>query len=284
MKILLTKKWKANMAKIVVNAIEIRTVKINSEDYICLTDMLKAKDGEFFFHNWLRNRNTIEFLGIWEKIYNPAFNYAEFDIIKSQAGLNSYRLSAKEWMEKTGAIGIISKTGRYGGTYAHKDIAFEFAMWISPEFKVYLIKEFQRLKSEEQKQLGWSAKRELTKLNYRIHTDAIKQNLIPSKLDRKKASIVYANEADVLNMAMFGMTAQEWRNANPDKKGNIRDYASINELICLSNLESLNSIFINDGIPQSERLLKLNKVAISQMKVLMEVTDRTIFLPEQKDV
>ena len=284
MKILLTKKWKANMAKIVVNAIEIRTVKINSEDYICLTDMLKAKDGEFFFLNWLRNRNTIEFLGIWEKVYNPAFNYAEFDIIKSQAGLNSYRLSAKEWMEKTGAIGIISKTGRYGGTYAHKDIAFEFAMWISPEFKVYLIKEFQRLKSEEQKQLGWSAKRELTKLNYRIHTDAIKQNLIPSKLDRKKASIVYANEADVLNMAMFGMTAQEWRNANPDKKGNIRDYASINELICLSNLESLNSIFINDGIPQSERLLKLNKVAISQMKVLMEVTDRTIFLPEQKDV
>ena len=284
MKILLTKKWKANMAKIVVNAIEIRTVKINSEDYICLTDMLKAKDGEFFFHNWLRNRNTIEFLGIWEKVYNPAFNYAEFDIIKSQAGLNSYRLSAKEWMEKTGAIGIISKTGRYGGTYAHKDIAFEFAMWISPEFKVYLIKEFQRLKSEEQKQLGWSAKRELTKLNYRIHTDAIKQNLIPSKLDRKKASIVYANEADVLNMAMFGMTAQEWRNANPDKKGNIRDYASINELICLSNLESLNSIFINDGIPQSERLLKLNKIAISQMKVLMEVTDRTIFLPEQKDV
>ena len=284
MKILLTKKWKANMAKIVVNAIEIRTVKINSEDYICLTDMLKAKDGEFFFHNWLRNRNTIEFLGIWEKVYNPAFNYAEFDIIKSQAGLNSYRLSAKEWMEKTGAIGIISKTGRYGGTYAHKDIAFEFAMWISPEFKVYLIKEFQRLKSEEQKQLGWSAKRELTKLNYRIHTDAIKQNLIPSELDRKKASIVYANEADVLNMAMFGMTAQEWRNANPDKKGNIRDYASINELICLSNLESLNSIFINDGIPQSERLLKLNKIAISQMKVLMEVTDRTIFLPEQKDV
>ena len=157
-------------------------------------------------------------------------------------------------------------------------------MWISPEFKVYLIKEFQRLKSEEQKQLGWSAKRELTKLNYRIHTDAIKQNLIPSELDRKKASIVYANEADVLNMAMFGMTAQEWRNANPDKKGNIRDYASINELICLSNLESLNSIFINDGIPQSERLLKLNKIAISQMKVLMEVTDRTIFLPEQKDV
>ncbi|MBQ9774726.1 MAG: KilA-N domain-containing protein [Lentisphaeria bacterium] len=271
------------MAKILVNAIEIRTLKINEEDYISLTDMLKAKDGEYFFSNWLRNRNTIEFLGIWEKVYNPNFNCVEFDIIKSQAGLNSYRLSAKEWMEKTQSIGIISKAGRYGGTYAHKDIAFEFAMWISPEFKVYLIREFQRLKEEEQKLLGWSAKRELAKLNYRIHTDAIKQNLIPPELDRKKVSIVYANEADVLNVAMFGMTAQEWRDANPDKKGNIRDYATINELICLSNLESLNSVFINDGVPQSERLLKLNKVAISQMKILSEVTDRTIFLPDRKE-
>ena len=272
------------MAKILVNAIEIRTLKINEEDYISLTDMLKAKDGEYFFSNWLRNRNTIEFLGIWEKVYNPNFNCVEFDIIKSQAGLNSYRLSAKEWMEKTQSIGIISKAGRYGGTYAHKDIAFEFAMWISPEFKVYLIREFQRLKEEEQKLLGWSAKRELAKLNYRIHTDAIKQNLIPPELDRKKVSIVYANEADVLNVAMFGMTAQEWRDANPDKKGNIRDYATINELICLSNLESLNSVFINDGVPQSERLLKLNEVAISQMKILSEVTDRTIFLPDQKEI
>ena len=272
------------MAKILVNAIEIRTLKINEEDYISLTDMLKAKDGEYFFSNWLRNRNTIEFLGIWEKVYNPNFNCVEFDIIKSQAGLNSYRLSAKEWMEKTQSIGIISKAGRYGGTYAHKDIAFEFAMWISPEFKVYLIREFQRLKEDEQKLLGWSAKRELAKLNYRIHTDAIKQNLIPPELDRKKVSIVYANEADVLNVAMFGMTAQEWRDANPDKKGNIRDYATINELICLSNLESLNSVFINDGVPQSERLLKLNKVAISQMKILSEVTDRTIFLPDQKEI
>ena len=272
------------MAKILVNAIEIRTLKINEEDYISLTDMLKAKDGEYFFSNWLRNRNTIEFLGIWEKVYNPNFNCVEFDIIKSQAGLNSYRLSAKEWMEKTQSIGIISKAGRYGGTYAHKDIAFEFAMWISPEFKVYLIREFQRLKEEEQKLLGWSAKRELANLNYRIHTDAIKQNLIPPELDRKKVSIVYANEADVLNVAMFGMTAQEWRDANPDKKGNIRDYATINELICLSNLESLNSVFINDGVPQSERLLKLNEVAISQMKILSEVTDRTIFLPDQKEI
>ena len=271
------------MAKILVNQLEIRTLKINEEDYISLTDMLKAKDGEYFFSNWLRNRNTIEFLGIWEKVYNPNFNCVEFDIIKSQAGLNSYRLSAKEWMEKTQSIGIISKAGRYGGTYAHKDIAFEFAMWISPEFKVYLIREFQRLKEDEQKLLGWSAKRELAKLNYRIHTDAIKQNLIPPELDRKKVSIVYANEADVLNVAMFGMTAQEWRDANPDKKGNIRDYATINELICLSNLESLNSVFINDGVPQSERLLKLNKVAISQMKILSEVTDRTIFLPDRKE-
>ena len=271
------------MAKILVNAIEIRTLKINEEDYISLTDMLKAKDGEYFFSNWLRNRNTIEFLGIWEKVYNPNFNCVEFDIIKSQAGLNSYRLSAKEWMEKTQSIGIISIAGRYGGTYAHKDIAFEFAMWISPEFKVYLIREFQRLKEDEQKLLGWSAKRELAKLNYRIHTDAIKQNLIPPELDRKKVSIVYANEADVLNVAMFGMTAQEWRDANPDKKGNIRDYATINELICLSNLESLNSVFINDGVPQSERLLKLNKVAISQMKILSEVTDRTFFLPDRKE-
>ncbi len=246
--------------------------------------LLKAKDGEYFFSNWLRNRNTIEFLGIWEKVYNPDFNCAEFDIIKSQAGLNSYRLSAKEWMEKTSAIGIISKAGRYGGTYAHKDIAFEFAMWISPEFKVYLIREFQRLKDEEQKLLGWSAKRELSKLNYRIHTDAIKQNLIPPELDRKHASIVYANEADVLNVAMFGITAQEWRELHPNEKGNIRDYASINELICLSNLESLNAVFINDGLPQSERLLKLNAVAISQMRVLEEVTGRTLFLPESKDV
>ena len=272
------------MAKILVNELEIRTLKINEEDYISLTDMLKAKDGEYFFSNWLRNRNTIEFLGIWEKVYNPNFNCVEFDIIKSQAGLNSYRLSAKEWMEKTQSIGIISKAGRYGGTYAHKDIAFEFAMWISPEFKVYLIREFQRLKEDEQKLLGWSAKRELAKLNYQIHTDAIKQNLIPPELDRKKVSIVYASEADVLNVAMFGMTAQEWRDANPDKKGNIRDYATINELICLSNLESLNSVFINDGVPQSERLLKLNKVAISQMKILSEVTDRTIFLPDQKEI
>ena len=262
------------MAKINVQNTEISVIQINREDYICLTDMMKAKDGEFFFSNWLRNRNTIEFLGIWEKVHNPSFNYVEFDIIKSQAGLNSYRLSAKEWMTKTNAIGIIAKTGRYGGTYAHKDIAFEFAMWISPEFKVYLIQDFQRLKEEEQKQLGWSVKRELAKINYHIHTDAIKENLVPEEIDRYHASLIYANEADVLNVALFGVTAKEWRDANPDLKGNLRDYANINQLICLSNMENLNAVFINKGMPQRDRLIELNKIAIQQMKVLEGVEDR----------
>jgi hypothetical protein len=262
------------MAKINVQNTEISVIQINREDYICLTDMMKAKDGEFFFSNWLRNRNTIEFLGIWEKVHNPSFNYVEFDIIKSQAGLNSYRLSAKEWMTKTNAIGIIAKTGRYGGTYAHKDIAFEFAMWISPEFKVYLIQDFQRLKEEEQKQLGWSVKRELAKINYHIHTDAIKENLVPEEIDRYHASLIYANEADVLNVALFGVTAKEWRDANPDLKGNIRDYANINQLICLSNMENLNAVFINKGMPQRDRLIELNKIAIQQMKVLEGVEER----------
>ncbi len=230
--------------------------------------MLKAKDGDFFFSNWLRNRNTVEFLGIWEKLNNPTFNYAEFDIIKSYAGLNSFRLSAKEWAEKTNAIGIIAKAGRYGGTYAHKDIAFGFAMWISPEFKVYLIREFQRLKTSEQKLLGWSAKRELSKINYRIHTDAIKQNLIPNEITAAQANLIYSNEADILNMAMFGKTAKMWREENPTLKGNIRDYASINELICLSNMENINALFIDQGIPQNQRLIKLNKIAIQQMQIL----------------
>ena len=191
------------MEKISVNGINVTVLKMNDEDYISLTDMLRSKEGEFFFHNWLRNRNTVEFLGIWEKVNNPSFNSAEFDIIKSKAGLNSFRLSAKEWTEKTNAIGIVSKAGRYGGTYAHKDIAFEFAMWISPEFKVYLIREFERLKEEEQKQIGWTAKRELSKINYRIHTDAIKQKLIPAELSETQISIIYANEADVLNVALL---------------------------------------------------------------------------------
>lgn len=270
------------MSKIVVDNTSITVLRFKESDFISLTDIAKRKSDEpsTVIGNWIRNRNTIEYLGIWETLYNPDFKLLEFEGFRKEAGLNAFTLSPLKWVITTNAAGICVKSGRYGGTFAHKDIAFKFASWISVEFELYLYKEFQRLKEEEQKQLGWSAKRELAKLNYRIHTDAIKQNLIPPELDRRKASIVYANEADVLNVAMFGMTAQEWREANPDKKGNIRDYANINELICLSNLESLNAVFINDGIPQGERLLKLNRVAISQMKVLTEVTDRQIFLPE----
>lgn len=256
------------MTKITVKDTEVNVVKINGEDYICLTDMLRAKDGDFFITDWLRNRNTLEFLGIWEKVYNPAFNYGEFAIIKSHSGLNSFKISVKEFVARTNAISLQAKVGRYGGTYAHHDIAFEFAMWISPEFKVYIVKEFQRLKAEEQQQIGWSARRELSKINYRIHTDAIKQNLIPAEVTSTQANIIYANEADVLNVAMFGMTAKQWREANPGMKGNIRDYATINELICLSNMENLNAVFIEQGMPQGERLVKLNQIAIHQMKVL----------------
>ncbi len=248
----------------------INYIRIENEDYISITDMLKSKDGNFFVTDWLRNRNTVEFLGIWEELYNPNFNYGEFAIIKSQSGLNSYKLSVKEWVKKTNAIGIISKAGRYGGTYAHKDIAFEFGMWISPKFKLLLIKEFEKLKRKEKSQLEWDAKRELSKINYRIHTNAIKHNLIPTKLTKEQINYVYAEEADVLNMALFGITAKKWRQDNPNSGGNIRDYASINELICLANLETLNSVFINDGLKQSLRLERLNKIAISQMKILNE--------------
>jgi hypothetical protein len=264
------------MNKVIIKDIPISITQINEEDYISLTDMMKVKDGDFFFHNWLRNRNTIEFLGIWEEVNNPTFNYVEFDIIKSKAGLHNYRLSAKEWMEKTNATGIISRAGRYGGTFAHKDIAFEFAMWISPEFKVYLIKEFQRLKAAEQQAIGWSAKRELAKINYHIHTDAIKGNLIPHEIDDYHRSMIYAEEADVLNVALFGMTAKEWRVANPDLKGNMRDYATINQLICLSNMENINAVFINEGICQSDRLHKLNQIAIQQMTILERVDSKRI--------
>ena len=243
-------------------------MKIDDEDYISITDMLKSKNGNFFVTDWLRNRNTIEFLGIWEELHNPNFNYGEFAIIKSQAGLNSYKISVKEWVEKTNAIGITSTRGRYGGTYAHKDIAFEFGMWISPKFKLLLIKDFERLKKEEQSMLGWSAKRELSKINYKIHTSAIKNNLIPTKLSKTQINHIYAEEADVLNMALFGQTAKEWRTNNPERDGNIRDYASINELICLANLENINSVLISDGLSQSMRLEQLNKVAISQMQIL----------------
>ena len=264
------------MAKIKVQDTEVTISRINGEDYICLTDMIKAKDGDFFVTDWLRNRNTLEFIGIWEKVYNPNFNCGEFAVIKSQAGLNRFKISVKEFVERTNAISLQAKAGRYGGTFAHKDIAFEFAMWISPEFKIYIVKEFQRLKEEEQMQIGWSAKRELSKINYRIHTDAIKRNIIPEEVTPQQASIIYAHEADVLNVAMFGMTAREWRDANPEKKGNIRDYATINELICLSNMENLNAIFIDQGLPQCERLIKLNRIAIQQMRVLEENPGRTL--------
>ena len=262
--------------EIIVKDTKISVLQINEQDYICITDMLKAKDGDFFITDWLRNRNTLEYLGIWESIYNPNFNYGEFAAIRSKSGLNSFKISVKEFVARTNAIGIQAKAGRYGGTYAHKDIAFEFGMWISPEFKIYLVKEFQRLKDEEQKQIGWSAKRELAKINYKIHTDAIKENLIPSALSPSQISMVYANEADVLNVALFGMTAAEWREKNPDKKGNIRDYATINELICLSNMENINAVLIDDGITQNERLRKLNQIAISQVKVLSETESRKI--------
>jgi len=264
------------MAKLLIKDTEVTILQINDNDYISLTDMLKAKDGDFFISDWLRNRNTLEYLGIWEKLYNPNFNYGEFALIRNQAGLNSFKISIKEFVEKTNAISIQAKTGRYGGTFAHKDIAFEFGMWISPEFKIYLVLEFQRLKEEEQKQLGWTAKRELAKINYHIHTDAIKQNLIPAELTQQQINFVYANEADVLNVALFGITAKQWRDANPGLKGNIRDYATINELICLSNMENLNAVFINGNMQQSERLVKLNQIAIQQMKVLQEVEKRKL--------
>lgn len=258
------------MAKITVQNTQITVLNIKEQDYISLTDIAKFKsdDPTAVIGNWMRNRNTVEYLGIWESLYNPNFNPIEFEGFKKEAGLNAFTLSPKKWIDATYAIGIISKSGRYGGTYAHKDIAFKFASWVSVEFELYIIKEFQRLKNEEQRLLGWSAKRELSKINYRIHTDAIKQNLIPPEVTPAQASIIYANEADVLNVAMFGITAKQWREANPDLKGNIRDYATINELICLSNMESLNAVFIEQGMLQGERLVKLNQIAIHQMSVL----------------
>ena len=261
----------AKNKKIEVQGKEIRIIAENEMEYISITDMLKAKDGDFFVSDWLRNRNTVEYLGIWESVYNPDFNYGEFAIIKSQAGLNSYKLSVKDWVEKTNAIGLKATTGRYGGTYAHPDIAFEFGMWISPQFKIYLIKEFQRLKADENNrlQLEWNLQRTISKINYRIHTDAIKENLIPKEITNQQASLVYAHEADLLNVALFGTTSKEWRDANGDKKGNIRDYCSLEQLVVLSNLESINALLIQQELPQPERLLQLNKVAITQMKSLV---------------
>ena len=258
------------MSKIYVQNKEINILQIDENDFISLTDMLKAKDGDFFISDWLRNRNTLEYLSIWEKIHNPDFNYGEFATIRSQSGLNRFKISVKEWVAKTGAIGLMAKAGRYGGTYAHKDIAFEFGMWISAEFKIYLVKEFQRLEETERKQLGWDIKRNLAKINYHIHTDAIQKHLVPPRLTSDQINFVYASEADVLNMALFGRTAKDWRENNTDKKGNMRDYANISQLVCLANLETLNALFIEEKLPQPERLKKLNKIAMDQMKILSE--------------
>ena len=259
------------MKKIKVQGFKIAIISDKELDYISLTDMLRAKDGDFFISDWLRNRNTVEFLGIWERINNPSFNWGEFAIIKSQAGLNSYKISVKEWVKKTNAIGLRATAGRYGGTYAHKDIAFEFGSWISPEFKLYLIKEFQRLKEQESERLalGWNLKRQLTKINYRIHTDAIRDTLLPTIVTKKQAQITYATEADVLNIALFGKTAKSWREENREKNGNIRDYSNVFQLVVLSNLEAINAELIRRGIPQSERLIQLNTIAISQINSLI---------------
>jgi hypothetical protein len=258
-------------SKIEVKGIEITILKEGESDFISLTDMLKAKDGDFFISDWLRNRNTVEFLGIWESVNNPAFNYGEFAIIKSQAGLNSYKISVKEWVEKTNAIGLKATAGRYGGTYAHADIAFEFGMWISAEFKVYFIKEFQRLKADENNRLKleWNLQRTLAKVNYHIHTDAIKENLIPKELNKNQINLVYANEADLLNVALFGCTAKQWRETNPKATGNVRDMATLEQLVVLSNLESINAVLIHQGLAQPERLIQLNRIAIDQMKSLL---------------
>lgn len=272
------------MGKIIKETIHANGIDIGiytqdfENEFISLTDIARYKsdDPTAVIQNWMRNRDVIEFLGLWERLHNPDFKPLEFEGFRKEAGLNAFTLSPQKWINTTNAIGIISKSGRYGGTYAHKDIAFKFASWISVEFELYIVKEFQRLKEEEQKQLGWSAKRELSKINYRIHTDAIKQNLIPAEVTAKQASIIYANEADVLNGAMFGMTAKTWREQNPDLKGNIRDYATINELICLSNMENLNAVFIDQKMPQGERLVKLNRIAIQQMQVLESNDERKL--------
>ena len=270
------------MAKIRVQDTQITVVRIDERDYISLTDMANGKQSESraadIIKNWIRTRYTIEFLGTWEMIHNPNFKVVEFDHFRMQAGLPNFVMSVSEWIEKTNAIGIIVKKGRYGGTYAFKDIAFEFGTAISVPFKLYLIEEFQRLKEANQKQLGWTAKRELSKINYHIHTDAIKNHLIPEEITTAQTNIIYAEEADVLNVAMFGMTAKQWREANPELKGNIRDYATINELICLSNMENINAVLINEGMPQSERLVKLNKIAIQQMQVLEDTNNRKLLI------
>ena len=270
------------MDKIIVESSEISVLKgFNNEDYISLTDMAHSQMQEHIIFKWMSLKSTIEYLGEWELLYNPNFNYTEFGTIRNEAGSNNFVLSTKQWLERTNAIGIVAKTGRYGGTYAHKDIAYHFGMWISPRFQLLLVKQYQLLQEERQKALGWTAKRELSKLNYHIHTDAIKTNLIPPEIDARHKSLIYAEEADVLNVALFGITAKEWRESHPSQKGNIRDYATINQLICLSNLENLNAVFINDGLEQSVRLTRLNEIAIKQMTLLETLDRNTLFESEQ---
>ena len=269
-----------------VHGRNVRFLTCNGLDYVCITDIAALKnplEPKDVVKNWLRSRSTLSFVGLWEKLHNPDFKGVEFDPLLAEAGENSFTMSPSRFIEDYNAIGLICKTGRGGATYAHKDIAFEFTSWISAEFKLYLITEFERLKTEEQKLLGWSVKRELTKLNYRIHTDAIKENLIPAELTAKQIAIIYANEADVLNMALFGMTAKEWTIANPDLKGNMRDYADIAQLICLANLESLNAVLIEEKLPQSKRLERLNQVAIKQMRILTEENNRKLLGNEKND-
>lgn len=262
--------------KIAVKGVEITFTQAQQKDFICITDIAKFKNPTSprdIIKNWMRNKNTIELLGLWEKLNNPNFKQVEFDLFRNEAGLNHFVLSPQKWISSTNAIGLSSKSGRYGGTYAHIDIALEFASWVSVEFKLYFIKEFQLLKSQQAKELDWDIKRKLSKINYHIHTDAIKENLIPINLNKQQISFIYASEADVLNMALFGKTAKQWRDENPKKQGNIRDYANISQLVCLSNCETINAVFIAEGLAQSERLLKLNQIAISQMRILLQHND-----------
>jgi len=266
----------AKRSTISVQGLDIRLFSNNKEDYISLTDLAKRANSrtEIIIQNWMRTRNTVEFLGVWEQLHNTSFNYIEFDVIRSKTGLSSFVLSISHWVEKTGAVGILAKAGRYGGTYAHKDIALEFCSWLNPAFKLYVVKEFQRLKLEENKtkSLDWDLKRTLAKVNYRIHTDAIKSHLIPFRIEKNhEAMLVYASEADLLNIALFSMTAKQWREQNPDVKGNIRDSATSEQLLVLANMENLNAEYIKEGLPKGERLKKLNQVAIYQMELLVEL-------------
>ena len=273
--------------KIEVKGIEVTFLQTQQEDFICITDIAKFKNPDAprdIIKNWMRSKNTIELLGLWEKLNNPDFKQVKFDLFRDEAGFNHFVLSPQKRISTTNAIGLQSKSGRYGGTYAHVDIALEFASWVSVEFKFYLIKEFQFLKSQQTKELDWNIKRKLTKINYRIHTDAIKENLIPKNLSKKQISFVYANEADILNMALFGKTAKQWQDENPTEKGNIRDYANVSQLVCLSNLENLNAVFINEGMDQGKRLQKLNEIAIGQMKILLQDTAAAMLDSAGKDV